>query len=140
MIEILEKIGLCIACGILNALGGYCFLASRRYIMVSVIAVSVSYFLHIWWAGLMLLPDMGAETLAYKWFGKGNFARSVWLMLQSVVLGIGLYLTHHIDLIPYIIWVIGAAVICGILNNRLKQIVGDIIFGVWLCGIIFLVH
>lgn len=137
---ILDKIGVCLACGLLNAWGGYSFLVARRYLMVSVIAISVSYFTHIWWLGITCLPDMGAETLAYKWFGNGNFARAVWLMLQSLVLGAGMVLTHHLGIVPYIIWAVGAAIICGIFNNRVNQILGDIIFGVWMGGIIFLVR
>lgn len=140
MTEIFEKILICISCGCLNAWGGYSFLTARRYIMVSVMAISVSYFSHIWWLGLILLPDMGLETLGYKNFGKGNFARALWLMVQSAALGIGLVLTAHLNVIIYAIWCIGAAVICGILNNRIKQIPGDIIFGIWLGSIIFFIN
>ncbi len=140
MIEILEKILICLSCGCLNAWGGYSFLVARRYIMVSVIAISVSFFSHIWWLGGLCLPDMGAETLAYRWFGQGNFGRAVWLMLQSMILSGGLVLTHHLGIIPYVIWAVGAAIICGILNNRIKQIPGDIIFGTWLSSIVFLIH
>lgn len=36
------------ACGALNALGGFCFLPARRFIMPSVIAVTAVLASHVW--------------------------------------------------------------------------------------------
>lgn len=126
-------------CGILFAWGGYSFLIARRFIMPFILAIAVIIATGVWWCGLMVLPSMGTLTLGYKNFGQGNFARAIWLGLQALIIAAGLTLTHHLIWPVYAVYALIAAILAGILNNRLPQIWGDIIFGAWLGAIVLLV-
>jgi len=137
MLILLFKIILDVICGVLNAIGGYCWHNARRYLMPVVIAIGVSLSTGVLWAGLMVIPVMGTLCLGY--FGKGFLGRGAWLLLQALVIGLGLFLTHHIGWYFYIPYVIGAGVLGGLLYN-IEQVVGDFIFGSWLGLIVFLVH
>lgn len=135
MIELkLVSIGLS---GILFALGGGGFLFCRRYIMPVVIAVMASLATGVWWAGVMVLPVMGTLCIGYsggKWLKRG-----LWLGLQAFVIGLGLFLTHHIGWYFYAPYVAIAAILGGTLY-LLEQMIGDCIFGCWLGVILILLH
>lgn len=127
-------------CGGLFALGGYSFLPARRFIMPFILAIMASVATNVWWEGLCVLPMIAMLCLGYGNFGSGNFARSVWLGLVALVAGVGLLLTGHLAIYFYGPYVIIAAVLAGIINNRLPQIVGDFIFGSWLATIVLIIH
>lgn len=126
-----------IICAALNSLGGHGFLWMRRYVMPVIIGVSLSIIIHIWWVGLMVLPVMGTLCLGY--FGKGFWGRGSWLALQALIIGLGLFLTNHLSWYFYIPYVLVSLLLGGFLYD-LEQIIGDIIFGVGLSSIVFLVR
>lgn len=144
MIHILNSIPIKLiaiaVCGGLFSLGGFSFLAARRFIMPFILAIMVSTATNTWWTGLMVLPVIVTLSLGYKNFGQHNFARALWLMVQAVVIGIGLTLTGHLNWFLFIPYCITAAVLAGILNNRLPQIFGDLIFGGILASVLLLIH
>ena len=88
--------------------------------MPSLLASSCLWFAHSWFA-LTIILSMGTLVLGYKDFGEGNFARAVWLGIQALVIALRLTITGHIDWFIYIPYIIGAAVLAGILNNRVKH-------------------
>ena len=124
-------------CGLLNLVGGYCFLPARRFIMPTILALGISISSHTWWLGLLSLPVMGTLCLGYKngkWLKRG-----LWLALQAFVIGIGAFLVGHIAFYLYLPYVVGAFVLGATLYN-IDQIIGDFIFGSWLGIIVLLVH
>lgn len=138
MIEM--KLATICICAVLFSLGGYCFLPARRFIMPFILAIAISVITGIWWSGLLVTPVIGTLCLGYKNFGSGNFARAIWLGLQALVIGLGLAITGHLFPILYIPYIVIAAILCGIFNNRLPQIFGDLVFGGWLGIIVLLVR
>lgn len=124
-------------CGILDAIGGYCWHDSRRFIMPVLIGLSVAFFTHTWWCFFLPLPAMGTLCIGYS--GWGNFGRALWLGLQAVMLGLGLFLLNHIVWFFYVPYVIGACVLGGLYKNW-QQLLGDFITGSWLGLVVFLVH
>jgi len=124
-------------CGVLNAIGGYCWLAARRYIMPCMIAIGVSLQSGTWWLGFTVLPVMGTLCLGY--FGKGFLGRGLWLFVQAVVIAAGSTITNHLMWYFALPYVIGAFLLGGLLYD-IEQFVGDFIFGCWLSIIIFLLH
>jgi hypothetical protein len=137
MIEL--KLSIALLCGVLDALGGFCFLPARRFIMPTVLCVTTSILLHIWWIGFLILPVIGTLVLGYKDFGSGNFSRGMWLFVQYFLVGIGLCLTRHLAwyfFAPY-------CVLGGILGGSLVRVwqpLGDLIEGSFLGTILFLIH
>lgn len=113
---------------------------ARRFIMPCVLALSACIILHSWWLGLLMLPTMGTLTLAYDNFGKGNFSRAIWSGLQASIIGLGLFLTGHLILPFYLSYILVNMILSGILNNRVDEIIGDLIFGAWLGSIVLLVR
>lgn len=134
-----------IACSGLYAWGGYNWHNARRYLMPILLGGEAGFIAwqnkkKDWWSGLLILPVIGTLCLAYKRFGQGNFARAVWLGLQALVIGLGLFLTGHLAWFLYVPYVIIAAVLAGALNNRVNQIIGDCIFGGWIGVIVFIIQ
>lgn len=124
-------------CGVLNAIGGWHILWMRRYLMPVVMATAVSFLVHLWWCGLMMLPVMGTLCIGY---GKdGNFGRSLWIGLQCFVLGLGLCITGHLLWYFYLPYVLLGCVFGGIYRNW-PQWLGDSITGSYMASIIFLVR
>ncbi len=133
------KLVISLVCGALDALGGFCFLPARRFILPFVLAVSVSIFLHIWWIGALILPVIGTLCLGYKDFGSGKFSRGFWLFVQYVLVGLGLFLTHHLSWYVYIPY----CVLGGILGGSLVDVfqpIGDMIEGIILGAILLFIH
>ena len=137
MIEL--KIAVSLICGALDALGGFCFLPARRFIMPFILAVTVSILLHIWWIGVLVLPVIGTLVLGYKDFGSGHFSRGMWLFVQYSVLGIGLFLTGHLSWYLYAPYCILGGILGGLLVSWWQPL-GDFIEGLFLGSIIFLIH
>lgn len=127
-------------CAALFSLGGYCFLPARRFIMPFILAIAISVVTNIWYAGLLITPVIGTLCLGYKNFGIGNFSRAIWLGLQALAIGLGLAITGHFLILLYVPYIIIAAILAGIFNNRVPQIFGDLIFGGWLGIIVLLVR
>lgn len=133
------KLAISVICGVLDAVGGFCFLPARRFIMPSILAVSISVLLHTWWLGILVLPVIATLCLAYKNFGQGNFSRGMWLFVQYTLVSVGLLLTHHLDwyfALPY-------CVLGGVLGGSLVSLwqpLGDFIEGFGLGLIVFLIH
>lgn len=124
-------------CGVLFSFGGWHFLWMRRYLMPVLIAISVSIITHSWWIGITVLPVIGTLCLGY--FGSNFFGRGLWLFLQAVVIGACSFLTDHLAWYFYIPYCVISFVLAASLYN-IFQIIGDIIFGVALGSIVFLVH
>ncbi len=138
------KIIVFLSCGALNALGGYHWLFCRRYIMPFVLAFEASYIAWSkktkdWWVGVLILPVIGTLCLGYKNFGGGNFARAMWLFVQAIVIGCGLFITGHVAWQAYIGYCLGAGILGGIYKNW-QQIIGDSIAGCYLGSIVFFIH
>ena len=126
-------------CGILDAVGGYCWTPARRFIMPSILAISVSSFLHIWWIGLCVLPVIATLCLAYKNFGSGKFSRGCWLFVQYVLCGLGLFLTGHLAWYFYLPYCVLGGILGGSLIDVFQPI-GDFIEGFFLGAIVFFIH
>lgn len=122
------------ACGALNAWGGYSWHNARRFIMPVLLAVTISFVLHSWLLGFLILPVIGTLCLGY--FRLGNFGRGLWLFLQAVVIGLGLFLTGHLTWYFYLLYAVGAGILGGSLVS-VYQPIGDVIEGCWL-GLIVL--
>ena len=136
---ILIKLLISAVCGVIDSLGGFCFLPARRFILPSVLAISVSFFDHIWWLGILILPVIGTLCLAYKDFGSGKFSRGCWLFVQYVLVGTGLLLTGHLYWYFFVPYCILGGILGGSLVN-LWQPLGDFIEGLFLGCIVFLIH
>ncbi len=133
------QIFIAISCGALNALGGYHWLFCRRYIMPFILAVGFSIVTHTWWVGSMVLPVMGTLCLGYFKIKNQFLSRGGWLALQAFVIGIGVFLTGHLPWFLYVPNVVLAFVAGGLLYN-MKQIEGDVLFGIILALDIFCIH
>lgn len=133
---IILKILIDLTCGILFSWGGYNFLAARRYIMPSVLAVGCCIVLHSLW-GLLVTPVMGTLCLGY--FSGHNWGRALWLFLQAVIIGIGLTISGHLAWTVFIPYIITVGILGGIYKNW-QQTVGDIYAGIFLGSIIFFVR
>lgn len=125
-----------LACGALNAWGGWKWHNARRFLMPSLLALTISFALHSWWLGLLVLPVIGSLCLGYFHFG--NFGRGLWLFLQSVIIGLGLFLTGHLSWYFYLSYTVVSGVLGGSLVN-LWQPLGDAIEGCWLGIILFMI-
>lgn len=123
-----------IACGLLNAWGGYSWHNARRFLMPCLLAVNASICSHTWWIGILLLPTMGTLCLGY--FGSGNAGRACWIVLQAFMLSIGLFLTGHVAWYFFIPYVIGSGILGGLYKNWYQPL-GDMITGSYL-GLIIL--
>ena len=122
MIEIIEKIVICAICGGLNAWGGYNWHNARRFIMPLVLVFGVSLFTHVLWSGLLVLPVVGTLCLGY--FSDKNWGRALWVFMQAVMIGLGLYLFGYISAFLYFPYVVGAGILGGNYKNW-NQIIGD---------------
>lgn len=125
------------ACGALNAWGGYSWHNARRFIMPCVIAAGVSIATGVWWLGLTILPAMGTLCLGY--FGPKFWGRGLWLALQATVIGAGSLALGHLTWFLYAPYIVGALLLAGFLYS-IEQVIGDAIFGCWLGAVVFLVH
>lgn len=136
---ILIKLLTDLTCGVLNSLGGFCWLPARRFIMPFVIGVSFFLITHIWWTLFLPLPAMGTLCLGYS--KDGNSGRGLWLFIQAGALSLGITLTGHIfySWICFIPYVVLAGVLGGIYKNW-PQTIGDLITGCYLGSILFLVR
>lgn len=135
--SLLIKLGIDAFSGILNALGGYHWLFLRRYLLPVVLGIAASFMVHIWWVGFMLLPTIGTLCLGYS--KDGNFGRALWIGLQCFVLGLGLWLTHHLYWYFYLPYIVGGCVFGGLYRNW-PQVIGDYVTGCWMGLIVFLVR
>lgn len=136
------KIIVDILCGVLNAIGGYCWHNARRYIMPVLLGGEVGLIAwqnkkKDWWAGLLVIPVIGTLCLGY--FSGANWGRGLWLFLQAFVIGIGLTITGHLLFYIFIPYAIGAGILGGIYKNW-QQILGDFIAGTYLGLIVFFVR
>lgn len=134
---ILIKVIIDMVCGALNAIGGWHILWMRRYMIPITMGISSSLLTHIWWIGIMLLPCIGTLSMGYSKYG--NFGRALWIGIQCLVLGIGLTLTHHVEIYFYIPYVIIGCVLGGLYRDW-PQIIGDSITGCYFGTILFFVR
>ena len=126
-----------VCCGALNAWGGYSWHNARRFLMPSLLCVSICIILHSWWLGVLVLPAMGTLCLGY---GKdGNFGRALWIGMQCVALGLGLVLFQHLLWWLFLPYVLLGCVLGGLYKNW-QQVIGDVITGCYMGLIVFLVH
>ncbi len=133
------KIICVLGCGALNSWGGFNFHNARRYMMPVLLAITVSYVLHTWWLGVVILPIIATLVLGYKNFGSGHFSRGMWLFVQYVLSGLGLCLTGHLAWYFYAPYCVLGGVLGGSLVS-LWQPLGDFIEGFFLGSILFLIH
>lgn len=120
--------------GACDSLGGWKLLWMRRYLMPCVLAGCAAILITPHWHGILILPVIGTLCLGY--FPWGNFGRALWLFLQSAVIGLGLYLTGHLSMGYYLLYMVGAGILGGTLVS-VYQPIGDAIEGCWL-GLIVL--
>lgn len=135
---IILKLAISLSAGALDALGGYCFLPARRFIMPTVMALSTCYFIHSLWPLTMILC-MGTLVLGYKDFGAGNFSRGCWLFVQYLLMGLGLFLSGHLAWYFYFPYAVIGGVLGGLLV-KWYQPFGDFIEGSVLGMIILFVR
>lgn len=126
-----------IACGALNAWGGYKFIEARRFIMPFVLAVYVSIKSHVWLLGFVVLPAMGTLTLGY--FSDKNWGRALWVFVQALALTAGVTILGHLNWLIVIPYLIGAGVLGGVYKNW-QQLIGDAAVGVYLSLFIWGIH
>lgn len=131
------KIAIDLACGALNALGGWHILWMRRYMMPILMGASISFTTHIWWIGFTCLPAIGTLSLGYS--KDGNAGRGLWLFIQAVSLSLGCLLLGHFYWFLFVPYIVGAGILGGIYKNW-PQIVGDAITGTYLGAFIFFVR
>ncbi len=126
-----------LACGALNAWGGFSWHNARRFIMPFVIGATAALITHIWWVLFLPLPAMGTLCLGYSKYG--NLGRALWIGLQCLTLGLGLVILHHLSLVWYLPYVIGGCVLGGLYRNW-QQILGDSVTGCWMGIFLFFIH
>ncbi len=110
--------------------------------MPVVLALTFGFLTHSYLLGLSVLPVIGTLCLGYffrgdqdlQWLGRG-----LWLGLQALVLGIGITVSGHLSLYFYVPYVLVAFGLAAWLY-RIEQVIGDIIFGIWLGSIVFFVR
>ncbi len=124
-------------CGVCDAIGGWHLLYFRRYFIPIILGISFVFITHVWWTLFLPLPAIGTLSIGYS--KDGNFGRAVWIGLQCVVLGIGMFLTNHLHLYFYIPYVIGGCILGGLYRNWFA-ILGDLLTGTYLGIILFIVH
>jgi len=124
-------------CGACDAIGGWHILWMRRYLMPSIIGVACAIITHTWWVVFLPLPTMGTLCIGYS--KDGNFGRALWIGLQCLVLGLGLFLFHHLYWFLYLPYIVIGCVLGGLYRNW-QQIFGDIVTGCYLGIIVFLIH
>lgn len=89
-------------CAALFWLGGYSWLAARRFIMPFILALMAFLATMNAWVGICMLTSMGCLCLGYgeksplrHVFGNG-WGRGVWGLLVAICLSVPLFLTHHL--------------------------------------------
>ena len=112
--------------------------------MPTILAVSCAIITHSFWSMTMLV-SMAAFSLGYgddsvfrRIFGNG-WGRGVWGLLGALSLSLGLFITGHIGLMPFLAYI----VINFVLENALKNVnqkIGDPIIGLGFSSIVFIVH
>lgn len=161
MLELLtalpSKLIIIAICAALFWLGGFCFLASRRFVFPFVLAVYASIVLAMLWpltmfscAGIFCL-GYGEKSPLRHCFGNG-FGRGVWGLLAAICLSVPLFLTHHLGepigflhitpLLCFVEFVLYLA-LNFTLENALKNIpqcIGDPIMGAGFASIVLLIH
>ena len=149
MVVLIIKLVISAVAGVLDAWGGKCFIAARRFIMPPILAVSACYFLyqnnhHGWWWGLTMMLPCATLTLAYKDFGTGNFSRACWLFVNYALMGAGMFFSGHflfsnLGWIAFVAYAVTGGVLGGLLV-KLNQWAGDEIEGTILGAILFFIH
>lgn len=142
MIEI--KLAVIAVCAALFWLGGYRFLAARRFIMPTILSLTCLVALHTLLA-LTMLSTIGVFCLGYgeksplrHIFGNG-WGRGVWGLLAGTCLSLGLFLTGHLFwwiFLPYL-------ALNFTLENALKNIpqwLGDPLIGLGFSSIVIFIH
>lgn len=123
--------------------GGYSWHNARRFILPTILALSLAWITHSWWA-LTSLSVIGIFCLGYgeksplrHCFGDG-WGRGIWGLLSAIAISLSLLLAGHICWwlwLPYL-------AINFTLENALKnipQVIGDPIIGLGLCSIVFII-
>ena len=124
------------------SLGGWNILWMRRYLMPVIFAIAFSIDLHIYWIGITVLPVIGTLCLGYFFHGNQGLqwlGRGLWLSLQGLVIGAGVTLSGHLSWYVYLLFVLVGFGL-GASFFDIEQILGDIIFGIWLGSIVLFVR
>lgn len=136
-------------CSALFWLGGFCWLPARRFIMPSIITgycfiVAHTIVTHNW-LQLTQLAVIGIFCLGYgeksplrHIFGNG-WGRGVWGILAGICLSLELFLTGHLALIWFLLYLVG----CFTLENALKNIpetIGDPLIGLGFTWFLIVLH
>ncbi len=145
-------------CSCLFWVGGFCFLAARRFVMPSLLSLYSCILTHSLWP-LLMLSTMACFCIGYgdksplrHYFGNG-WGRGVWGLLAAICLSFPLFLTHNLEIsfVPHALndstWfpILLLAVYLTLnftLENALKninQIVGDLIIGAGFSSIVLLI-
>lgn len=143
MIEI--KLIIMAICGGLFFWGGFNFLVARRFIMPCVLTTSALLLTHFDWWALTMLICMATFSLGYGLnsplrhvFGNG-WGRGVWGLLGALALSLGLFLTGHVMVYYFVLYL----AINFTLENALKDIpqpIGDPVIGLGFASILLFIH
>lgn len=145
-------------CSALFWLGGFCFLAARRFVLPVILSVYSCLQTHSLWP-LLMLSTMGIFCLGYgeksplrHCFGNG-WGRGVWGLLAASCLSLPLFLTNHLGIYLGFLhaqWLVGSLILLLVyvalnftLENALKnipQVIGDSIIGASFASILLLIH
>jgi len=156
----LERLGLCILIilvvagvgGLLDAIGGDGALFCRRFIMPFLVAGGISTMVYAfhpvwysWLVGLLVTPAIVTLSFAYKRYGEGNFSRAMWLFMNAVVMGLGIFLIStffHAHLLTWYFygWYAITTGVWGGLYSSWEQFLGDWVTGAWLCSLPFYIY
>ena len=89
-----------------------------------------------WWVGFTVLPVMGTLCLGY--FSGKNWGRALWLFVQAFIIGLGLFLFHHLHWYDFAAYTLAAGVYGGFYKNW-WQPAGDFGAGCLLASIVFFI-
>lgn len=131
-------------CSALFWLGGFSFLAARRFIMPTILCV-VSLLISNSFLCLTMLSCIGIYCLGYgdksplrHIFGNG-WGRGVWGLLAAICLSLALLLTHHIPILFFVLYLALNFTLENALKN-MPQVIGDPIIGAGFSSIVILIH
>lgn len=138
------KISVMVICAGLFWWGGFSFLAARRFIMPTCLMITSMVISHNLWT-ITMLSCMGIFCLGYgeksplrHIFGNG-WGRGVWGFLAAICLSLALFLTHHLSIWFFVLYLSFNFTLENLLKN-INQKIGDPIIGLVFSSIVLLIH
>lgn len=124
--------------------GGYKNHNFRRFILPLLLTLSVLWLTHSIWALTMLtsigvfVSGYGEKSVFRHIFGNG-WGRGVWGLLAGLCLSLGMFVTGHLALHWFLLYLVASFVLENALKN-LNQKIGDPIIGLAFSSIVLLIN